>query len=171
MLMFALTISCLITFNLPLFMDVTFQVLNAILLFPASDFTSITSHNHNWTLFSLWLLLFIISGVISPLFLSSILGTYQSREFVFQCHIIFFISHASNLAIKVMFNISKQGFNSMWTENFQMFKLDLEKAEEPEIKLPMSVGSPKNQESSIKKIYFCFFDYTEAFDCLDDITL
>ena len=35
----------------------------------------------------------------------------------------------------------KPGFNSMWTENFQMFKLDLEKAEEPEIKLPTSLGS------------------------------
>ena len=33
------------------------------------------------------------------------------------------------------------GFSSMWTENFQMFKLDLEKAEEPEIKLPTSIGS------------------------------
>ena len=36
---------------------------------------------------------------------------------------------------------SKLGFNSMWTENFQMFKPDLEKAEEPEVKLPTSVGS------------------------------
>ena len=36
---------------------------------------------------------------------------------------------------------SKLGFNSMWTENFQMLKLDLEKAEEPEIKLPMSIRS------------------------------
>ena len=36
---------------------------------------------------------------------------------------------------------SKPGFNSMWTVNFQMFKLDLEKAEEPEIKLPTSIGS------------------------------
>ena len=35
----------------------------------------------------------------------------------------------------------KLGFNSMWTENFQMYKLDLEKAEEPEIKLPTSPGS------------------------------
>ena len=34
--------------------------------------------------------------------------------------------------------------------NFQMFKLDLEKAEEPEIKLPISVGSSKKQESSRK---------------------
>ena len=38
----------------------------------------------------------------------------------------------------------------MWTVNFQMFKLDLEKAEEPEIKLPTSVGSLKKQESSRK---------------------
>ena len=38
----------------------------------------------------------------------------------------------------------------MWTENFQMFKLDLEKAEEPEIKLPTSVGSQKKQGDSRK---------------------
>ena len=38
----------------------------------------------------------------------------------------------------------------MWTMNFQMFQLDLEKAEEPEIKLPTSAGSSKKQESSRK---------------------
>ena len=48
-----------------------------------------------------------------------------------------------------------------------MFKLDLEKAEEPEIKLPISTGSSKKQESSRKKIYFCFIDYAKAFDCVD----
>ena len=49
-----------------------------------------------------------------------------------------------------------------------MFKLDLEKAEEPEIKLPTSVGSSKKQENSRKKtIYFCFIDYAKAFDCVD----
>ena len=42
---------------------------------------------------------------------------------------------------------SKPGFNSMWTINFQMFKLDLEKAEEPEIKLPTFAGSLRKQES------------------------
>ena len=41
-------------------------------------------------------------------------------------------------------------FNSMWTRNFQMFKLVLEKAEEPEIKLPTSVGPSKKEESSRK---------------------
>ena len=48
-----------------------------------------------------------------------------------------------------------------------MFKLDLEKAEEPEIKLPTSAGSWKKQESFRKKIYFCFIDYAKAFDCVD----
>ena len=50
-------------------------------------FTSIPSHIHNWALLSLWLCLFILSGVISPLFSRSILGTYQPREFIFQCYI------------------------------------------------------------------------------------
>ena len=59
----------------------------AILFFTASDFISITSHIHNWVLFLLWLCLFTLSGVISPFFSSSILGTYWSGEFIFQCHI------------------------------------------------------------------------------------
>ena len=56
------------------------------------------------------------------------------------------ISHAS----KVMLKILQPSFNSSWTEKFQMFKLDLEKAEEPEIKLPTSAGSWKKQENSRK---------------------
>ena len=48
--------------------------------------------------------------------------------------------------------------------NFHMFKLDLEKAEEPEIKLATSIGSSKKQEFQ-KNIYF--IDYTKAFDCVD----
>ena len=47
-----------------------------------------------------------------------------------------------------------------------MFKLVLEKGEEPDIKLPTSAGSLKKQESS-KLIYFCFIDYVKAFDCVD----
>ena len=47
-----------------------------------------------------------------------------------------------------------------------MFKLVLEKAEEPEIKLPTSVGSSKKQEFQ-KHNYFCFIDYAKAFDCVD----
>ena len=48
-----------------------------------------------------------------------------------------------------------------------MFKLVLEKAEEPEIKLPTSGESSIKQESSRKNIYFCFIDYAKAFDCVD----
>ena len=48
-----------------------------------------------------------------------------------------------------------------------MFKLVLEKVEEPEIKLPISTGSSKKQKSSRKNIYFCFIDYAKAFDCVD----
>ena len=54
----------------------------------------------------------------------------------------------------------------MWMVNFQMFKLVLEKAEEPEIKLPITVGSLKAREFQ-KNIYFCFTDYAKAFDCVD----
>ena len=48
-----------------------------------------------------------------------------------------------------------------------MFKLVLEKAEGPEIKLLTSAGSWKKQESSRKEIYFCFIDNAKAFDCVD----
>ena len=47
-----------------------------------------------------------------------------------------------------------------------MFKLGLEKAEEPEIKLPTSARSSKKQEFQ-KNIHFCFIDYAKAFDCVD----
>ena len=43
-----------------------------------------------------------------------------------------------------------------------MFNLDFKKAEEPEIKLPTSVGSSKKKEFQ-KNIYFCFIDFAKAF--------
>src|SRR5574339_684354 len=52
--------------------------------------------------------------------------------------------------VKQCSKFSKPGFSNTLTLNFQMFKLVLEKAEEPEIKLPTSAGSLKNQESSRK---------------------
>ena len=51
--------------------------------------------------------------------------------------------------------------------DFQMFKLDLEKAEEWETKLAISTGLSKKQESYRKDIYFCFIDYAKAFDCVN----
>ena len=58
--------------------------------------------------------------------------------------------HSSHTLVKWCLKFSKTGFSSMWTLNFQMFKLVLEKAEEPEIKLPISARSSKKQESSRK---------------------
>ena len=48
-----------------------------------------------------------------------------------------------------------------------MFKLVLEKAEEPEVKLPTYAGSPKKARGFQKIIYFCFIDYAKAFACVD----
>ena len=70
-----------------------------ILSFILSDFTSITSHIHNWLLSSLWLCLVIHSGVNSSFFCSSILGTYIPGEFIFQCH-IFFPFHTAHSILK-----------------------------------------------------------------------
>ena len=58
--------------------------------------------------------------------------------------------HSSHMLVKLHSKLSKSGFNNTWTVNFQMFKLDLEKAEEPEIKLPTSTGSSKKQQRSRK---------------------
>ena len=59
----------------------------AILLITALDFSSFTSHIHNWALFLLWLCLFIPSGVICALLSGSILVTFQPQKFIFQFHI------------------------------------------------------------------------------------
>ena len=48
-----------------------------------------------------------------------------------------------------------------------MFKMNLEKAEDQDIKLATSIGSLKKQDSCRKNIYFCFTDYTKVFDCVD----
>ena len=82
---FTLVISCLTTSDVPCFMDLTFQVPmqfcslqhQTLLLSPVTSTTG-------W-LFLLWLCLFILSGVTSPLISNSILGTYRPGEFIFQC--------------------------------------------------------------------------------------
>ena len=72
-------------------------------------------------------------------------------------------------AIAFCENEPKKGnlWTTTWTMDYQMFKLDSEKTEESEIKLPKSAGPSKEQESSQKNIYFCFIDYDKAFDCVD----
>ena len=80
-------------------------------------------------------------------------------------HTIVRISYASKVMLKILQARIQEYVN------FQMFKLVLEKAQEPEIKLPTSTGSLKKQENSKKNIYFCFIDYAKAFDCVDHDTL
>ena len=58
--------------------------------------------------------------------------------------------HSSHTLVKYCSKFSKPGFSNTWTVKFQIFKLVLEKTEEPEIKLPTSAGSWKKQESSRK---------------------
>ena len=53
--------------------------------------------------------------------------------------------HSSHMLARPCSKFFKLGFNSTWTKNFQMYKLDLEKAEEPEIKLPTIIGSWRKQ--------------------------
>ena len=58
--------------------------------------------------------------------------------------------HSYHTLVKQLSKFSKQGFSNTWTVNFQIFKVLLEKAEEPEIKLPTSAASSQKQETSRK---------------------
>ena len=69
--------------------------------------------------------------------------------------------HSYNMLARYCSKSSKLGFKTTWTENFQKFKLDVEKAEEPEIKLPTSWRKQEFQKN------ICFSDYAKAFDYVD----
>ena len=73
--------------------------------------------------------------------------------------------HSSHMLVEECSKFSKPGFNNTWTVNFQMFKLDLEKAEEPEIKLPTSAGSSKNQESSRNHLLLLYWQCQNFWLC------
>ena len=59
----------------------------------------------------------------------------------------------------------KLGFSSMWTENFQMYNLGLEKAEEPDMKFRTYSGNIKSKRIPTK-LCSCFIDYSKTFDCV-----
>ena len=73
--------------------------------------------------------------------------------------------HSSQMPAKQCSKFSNWSFNSTWTTNFQMFKLVLEKAEEPEIKLPTSTGSSKKQESSRETSTSAYWLYQNLWLC------
>ena len=72
----------------------------------------------------------------------------------------------SSRASKVMVKILQARLQQFVNHELPDFKLDLEKAEEPEIKLPTSTGSSKKPEFW-ENICFCFIDYAKAFNCVD----
>ena len=85
----------------------------------------------------------------------------QTTSQLLSCHML----------AKLHSKFSKPGFNSTWSMNFQTFELVLEKAEDPEIKLPTSVGSSKKQESSRKTSTSALLTMPKAFDCVVHNTL
>ena len=88
---------------------------------------------------------------------------YSNAKEFSDYHTIALVSHVG----KVMLKILQARLQQYMNPDFQMFKLVLEKAEEPEIKLPTSGGSSKKQESSRKTSTSAFIDYAKAFDCVD----
>ena len=75
--------------------------------------------------------------------------------------------YSSHMPAKKCSKFSKIGFNSMWTDNFQMFKLDLEKAEETRDQIANICWIIRKAREFHKNIYFCFIDYAKAFDFVD----
>ena len=131
--MFTLAISCFAHFQFALIHEPNISGSYAILLF-----TSITSHIHSWVLVLPWLHFFTLSGVISPLISSSILGTYRPGEFPFQYPIIFPFH-------------TVHGFRKGRGTRDQIANIGwiIEKARE------------------FQRNIFCLMDYTKAFDCVD----
>ena len=72
--------------------------------------------------------------------------------------------HSSHTLANQCSKFSKPGSSSLWTENIQMFRLVLEKAEEPmDANIHWIIKKAREFQ---KNIYFCFIDYAKAFDCI-----
>ena len=125
-----------------------------MLLFTALDLASTTSHIHNWVLFcfgtipSFFLELFLHWSPVGY-WASTDLGSSSFSSLSFCLFILFMGFSRQEYWSGLPFP-----YPADHTVNFQMFKLVLEKAEEPEIKLPTSTGSSKKQESSRKTSIF-----------------
>ena len=74
--------------------------------------------------------------------------------------------HSSPMLVRSCLKSCSLGFSIMQTKNFQMFKLDLGKEEEPKIKLPTHWIIDKAREFQ-KNIYLCLIDYAKPFDCMN----
>ena len=78
-------------------------------------------------------------------------------EFSFQSQRKAMPKKCSNSVSKLMFKVPQVGFNGMWSKKFRIYKLDLEKAEEPEIKLPTSIGSSKSKRVPEKHLFLLYW--------------
>ena len=74
--------------------------------------------------------------------------------------------HSSHMLAKQCSKFSKPGFNSMWTMNSQMFKLDLERADEPD-QIANILWIVEKARQFQKNVYFCFIDYAKDFNCVN----
>ena len=82
----------------------------------------------------------------------------KNVQIIIQLHSFHMLARLCSISFKL-------GFNNTKTENFEMYKLDLEKAEESEIKLTTSIVSAKKQEISRKKSTSALLTVAKAFDC------
>ena len=87
---------------------------------------------------------------------------HSSAKELSNCHTIALISHASKIMLKILQARLQQYMN----RELPTYKMDLDKAEEPEIKLPTSAGSQRKQGNSRKHL-FLLHDHAKAFDCVD----
>ena len=102
----------------------------------------------------------------------SVICIYLSNPKERQCQRMFKslyseIIHSFQMLARLCSKSFNLGFSSTLTKNFQMYKLDFEGAEDPQIKLPALVGSWRKQKNFRKRIYFCLIDYAKAFDGVD----
>ena len=79
--------------------------------------------------------------------------------------------HSSHMLVKSCSKLSKPGFSNTWTMNFQMFKLDLEKAEKPDIKLPISTGSRKSKRIPEKHLLLLYWLHQSLWLCRSQQTV
>ena len=88
-----------------------------------------------------------------------------------ECSNYHILTHSFHMVTKLCSKFSNPGFKRTWIETFQMFKLVLEKSEEPKIKLQHPLDHRKRKRVQEKCIYFCFTDYSKAFDSVDHYKL
>ena len=100
------------------------------------------------------------TGGVSLSLLQGISPTQASNPGLPHCRwVLYQLSH------KRCSKFSKRGFNSTWTKNFQIFKLDFRKGRETRDQIANIRWIIEKSKRDLKNIFFCFIDYAKAFDC------